>query len=346
MPGPNSADTERGAAAAADSGNGDGKEGEFAAIERLAARLASTLPGPPPGQVWIGDDTAVLDVPRGHLLLTTDLTVEAVHADLSLMSVQDMGWRALVASMSDVAAMGGRPLHAVVAVAGPPGADLDGLYQGLAEAAAEFACPVVGGDLSGSDRLVVAVAVTGEVAGGPGPVLRAGAGPGDDIVVTGPLGAAAAGLRQLRGSPAADGPLVRAFRRPRPRVAEGELARRAGASAMVDVSDGVLADLGRLADASGVGFELDDVPVTDGAETDDALGGGEDYELVVTTPDAARLGAAFTRAGLRAPVHIGVCVGDPQRRTWRGEAAPRLGWEHRFDSRRADSASTRHRPGK
>ena len=248
---------------------GGGKGGEFAAIERLR-RL---LPGPPAGEVWIGDDAAVLGPRQGRLVLTTDLSVAGVHADLGVIGLDDLGWRALASAVSDVAAMGGRPDGAVVAVAGPPSTDLDLLYEGVAASSLAHGCPVVGGDLSTSSALVVAVAVTGHVDGEPGPVLRRGASPGDQLLVTGPLGAAAAGLRALRaGAASARGPasggdtaVGMAHRRPRARLAEGEAARLAGARAMIDVSDGLLIDLGHVADLSGVGFRLDEVPVAPGA---------------------------------------------------------------------------------
>jgi thiamine-monophosphate kinase len=271
--------------------------------------------------------------------VTTDLSVAGVHADLALIGLDDMGWRALVAAVSDVAAMGGRPDGAVVAVAGPPSTDLDLLYDGIARAAQSHGCPVVGGDLSTSDDLVVAVTVTGHVDGGPGPVLRRGARPGDAVLVTGPLGAGAAGLRVLRTGGAALGTgtgvgsgedlqAVMAHRRPWARLAEGETARRAGATAMIDVSDGLLADVGHVADASGVGYRLEDVPVAPGATMEEALGGGEDYELVMSTPDPVGLTAAFVEAGLRAPVLIGWCTVDAAERTLAGKPTTGRGWEH------------------
>ncbi|MGD0380775.1 MAG: thiamine-phosphate kinase [Acidimicrobiales bacterium] len=306
-----------------------GKGGEFAAIERLR-RL---LPGPPAGEVWIGDDAAVLGPGRGRQILTTDLSVAGVHADLGVIGLDDLGWRALASAVSDVAAMGGRPDGAVVAVAGPPSTDLELLYEGVAASSRAHGCPVVGGDLSTSSVLVVAVAVTGHVEGEPGPVLRRGASPGDRLLVTGPLGAGAAGLRALRGGPGArdDTALAMAHRRPRARLAEGETARLAGASAMIDISDGLLIDLGHVADQSGVGYRLDDVPVARGATIEDALGGGEDYELIVATPDPARLEAAFATAGLRAPIRIGSCTADRAERTFEGEPTAPLGWEHSWD---------------
>jgi thiamine-monophosphate kinase len=286
--------------------------------------------------VWIGDDAAVLGAIEGRLVLTTDVAVAGVHADLDLIGLDDLGWRAFAGAVSDVAAMGARPLGAVIAVAGPPTTDLDLLYDGIAGASQAHGCPVVGGDLSTSAVLAVAVTVAGEVAGDPGAVLRSGAQPGDRLFVTGPLGASAAGLRALRDphgrhGGAVGGPgeaLAMAHRRPRARLAEGEWARRAGASAMIDVSDGFVADLGHLADASGVGFRLDSVPVAPGATTADALGGGEDYELVMAVPDPARVEAAFAEAGLRSPLLIGVCTADPAERTLEGQATATPGWEH------------------
>jgi thiamine-monophosphate kinase len=137
-------------------------------------------------------------------------------------------------------------------------------------------------------------------------VRRSGASPGEAIYVTGPLGAAAASGWT---------------RRPLARVAEGVDARGAGATAMIDVSDGLVADLGHVADESGVGFALDEIPVAPGATLDQALTGGEDYELVFTAP-VARLPVGF---------RIGVCTADPSERTLAGQALPvGGGWEHRF----------------
>ena len=309
-----------------------GNGGEFAAIDRLRDRL----PAPPAGEVWIGDDAAVLEARPGVLLVTTDLSVAGVHADLALIGLDDLEVRAVTAAVSDVAAMGGRPHGAVVAVAGPPDTDLVLLYDGIAASSEAHGCPVVGGDLSNASQLALAVAVTGHVDGEPGPVLRSGARPGDLLFVTGALGAATAGLRLLRaqsGQSQIEGEgeveaLTQAHRRPVARLAEGETARRAGATAMIDVSDGLLADLGHVAGASRVGYRLDEVPVAAGATLEEALGGGEDYELVVATADPESLSAAFAEAGLRAPVLMGSCTADPAQRTVAGEPAPSLGWQH------------------
>lgn len=132
---------------------------EMATIERIRARL----PGPPAGEVWIGDDAAVLGRPAGPLLLAADMVVAGVHADLELVGLADLGWKALVVNVSDMAAMGGRPARALVSVAAPAGTDIDLLYVGLAEAARDYACPVVGGDLTNAEALVVSVALTGDL---------------------------------------------------------------------------------------------------------------------------------------------------------------------------------------
>jgi thiamine-monophosphate kinase len=313
--------------------------GEPAAIGALRARLRP----PPPGETWIGDDMAVLARPTAPwLLLSADTVVAGVHADLSLTSIADFGWKAMVANLSDVAAMGGEPGHALVTVAAAEGTDLWGLYDGIIGAADLYSCPVVGGDLSASPTLVVTVAITGTVEGTP--VRRDGARAGDSVWVTGPLGASAAGLARWRagadrspddeafhaGTPAAvqDARLRMAHARPVPRLAEGRAARLGGATAMIDVSDGLASDLGHVADASGVGFELDDVPVADGATLDEALGGGEDYQLVFCAPDDDRIRDAF--GPLAPPIRLGLVVADSSRRLLGGHPVPPTGWRHHW----------------
>ncbi|MGC8628011.1 MAG: thiamine-phosphate kinase [Acidimicrobiales bacterium] len=301
--------------------------------------LAALLPAPPEGEVWFGDDAAVVTCPPSAgtgagpdalLLLAADTLVGGVDADFSLTSLADFGWKALAVNLSDIAAMGGAPGHALVSVTGARPDELDDIYEGLLEAAREYSCPVVGGDLSAGPNLVVSVAVTGWVQASP--LLRSGAKPGDGIWVSGPLGAAAGGLRLLRSSDKPRNPaeqrLAQAHARPRPALREGIAAREAGATAMTDVSDGLATDLGHLADSSGVGFELDNVPVAPGATLDEAIGGGDDYVLVFSAPSDAPVAEAFT--GLPAPIRIGTCVGDPARRSFRGAPLPPKGWEHRL----------------
>jgi thiamine-monophosphate kinase len=306
---------------------------EFAAIARILTRL----PQPPDStQVWIGDDAAVLPGPGyGPTLWAADTVVAGVHADLSLTGLDDLGWKAMTASLSDLAAMGAEPAHALVTVAGPPGTDLDLLYQGLAAASREYGCPIVGGDLTGAAVLVVTVAVSGTCDGDP--VVRSGARPGDLVWVSAPLGAAAAGLRRLRARAAGDSTpdglsdsdaefLFRAHARPSAAIPEGRAARLGGASAMIDISDGLAADLSHVAEASGVGLRLESVPVARGATTDEAMGGGDDYALTFCAPEAATIEDAFD--GLVRPIRIGTCTSDPAERTIAGREFAPTGWEH------------------
>jgi len=308
---------------------------EFALIDRLRRRLVA--PAADTGETWVGDDVAVVAGPSGRLLLAADAVVAGVHADLSLVGLDDLGWKAMVANLSDMAAVGGRPTHALVTVAGPLGrTDVDLLYDGIIEASQVYACPVVGGDITSAPTLVVAVAVAGDAGTGPmPPVLRSGAAPGDALFVTGPLGGSAAGLELLRSGRAAESPdLALAHRRPRARVPEGAAARAAGATAMIDVSDGLAAEIHHLAEASGVGVVVEKVPVAIGVSrvSDDperlALGGGEDYELVFTAPDPKRVATVFVELGLGVPLRIGRCTDDPHERRLGDGELPVLGWEH------------------
>lgn len=301
--------------------------GEDAVIRRIAAALESASGTAPTGSTWIGDDAAVVELPAGPLVLSTDAAVAGVHADLAYVSLADLGWKALTATVSDIGAMGARPRFALVTLCVPGDADVDLLAGGLAEASRRWMCPVVGGDVTSADQVMVSVAVAGTVEGSGPAVLRSGASPGDTLLVTGPLGASAAGLRVLRAG-GSDEHLVGAHRRPAARVEEGCVARRAGATAMIDVSDGLGIDLHRMAEASGVGVTLEHVPMAAGATEDEALGGGEDYELVIATPQPERLVRAFCEAGLRTPIVIGGCTDDVGERALRGGPLPRAGYEH------------------
>lgn len=327
--------------------------GEDALVEAIAALLDGSEGAPPAGELWAGDDAAVVSATPGdptRVLLTVDAVVEGVHVDLARCSPEDLGWKALTVAVSDIGAMGGRPSRAVASLGGPAGADVLRIVAGLAEAAAAWGCPVVGGDLTDAPVVVVSVTVVGWLGDGPAAVTRAGARPGDRLFVTGPLGASAAGLRVLRAASEA-GPAwvpedpaaaaaVAAHRRPRARLVEGWTARHAGASAMLDCSDGLSLDLHRLARASAVGLALDAVPVAAGATEAEALGGGEDYELVVATRDPDALLAAFAAAGLRQPIGIGECTGDTDERRLGGGPLPVLGFQHRVGGAPGDAGGT------
>ena len=294
-------------------------------LERIAAIVGRR--DIPAGEVHVGDDAAVLAPFVGQTLVSTDTAVWGVHLDAALFPLEDLGFKAVAGAVSDLAAMGGRARAIVVAVTAPPGTDLEELHRGIADAASATDCPIVGGDLSVGRDVAVAVTVLGECPG-RGAVLRRGAQPGDKILVTGPLGRSAAGLRLRKAGAGLDHPLVIAHRRPWPRLAEGLAARGAGVHAMMDLSDGLALDLHRLCDASAVGFELDDVPVATGATDDEALGGGEDYELLIVTDDPARLGLIFHSRGLAAPIEIGRIAASRSTRTLSGADLERRGWQH------------------
>jgi thiamine-monophosphate kinase len=262
-------------------------------------------------------------------VVSVDSVVDGVHFDLTLCSPRDVGWKALMGALSDLAAMGARPIGALVALCVPSvpgqGALALAVMEGVAEAATDSDCPVIGGDVSSASQLVVAVTVIGVVESGQA-VARTGAMAGDVVMVTGPCGGSAAGLRQLRAGESGG----EAYRRPVARLSEGTAARLAGAHAMIDVSDGLALDLHRLADASGVGFILSTIPVADGATREEALGGGEDYELLMTfaPTDVAAFEQRCEATGLRPPLAIGDVLADPQARLLNGDALDRKGWQH------------------
>lgn len=249
----------------------------------------------------VGDDAAVVEPPSGPLLLATDAIVEGVDFTVPYKP-EYVGRRAVAVNVSDIAAMGGRPLHLLVSIIAPAAVDVLAVVDGVAAAAASYGCGIAGGDLSATaGPLVVSIAITGLVEAGD-PVFRAGARAGDVVFVTGPLGgAAASGYTTM----------------PVARVDEGIAARKAGATAMIDVSDGFAADLGHLLDASRVGVVIDHVPVADGATEDQALGGGEDYELIFTLPSG--------NLPPRGAIAVGTITGDVTQRP-----PPVAGWQHRF----------------
>jgi thiamine-monophosphate kinase len=322
-----------------------GEFGERALIERVAPRF-----GPPAGgEVWSGDDTAVFPAPEGKLLFTTDLMVEDVDFRTSYSNGFDVGWKLIAANASDIAAMGGRPWRAVASVAVRPETEVafvDDLASGMAALCRKLDLGLVGGDFSSGREISASVAMIG-IAGEGGPVLRNGARVGDALCVTGTLGGAAGGLLVLEEGIDADGSedreaLVAASQRPRPRVAEGRVL--AGyARAMIDLSDGLAVDLGHLAEASGVGCEidLDAMPLNRSLtwlcdrrlDTDPvalAVTGGEDFELLLSL-DASDLSEARARVGELGTTltQIGVVTGGPARigdrdlDEWRAE-----GWQH------------------
>lgn len=291
--------------------------GEFEALSRLAGRLSL----PPGDEVWAGDDGAVLE---GGLVVATDPMVEGVHFLRSLTTMADAGWKALARNISDAAAMGAVPWRCVVSVVGASEDDLAALYDGLIEAATFWSCPVVGGDLASGPSLVVTVTVLARLPAGEAPLLRSGARPGDGIYVSRPLGLGAAGLRLLRaGEGVASSRAARWYARPAPDVGLALAARAAGATAAIDISDGLAQDLDHVARASGVGIRLDRLPVDEEATLDEALHGGDDYHLAFTCPEP---GEEVSIPG----TCIGSCTADATERTFRGQPLDCAGWQHRL----------------
>ena len=332
--------------------------GELGLIRRIreGARGAPASGVP----VGIGDDAAVLAVtPGAALLATTDLVIEDVHFRRAWAAPADVGWKAMAVNLSDIAAMGGVPRWALIALAVPgdtTAADVDAFYGGLREAAAPHGVAIVGGDTSQSPRgWLVSVTLLGEHAGRPR--LRSTARAGDAIAVTGTLGRSAAGLAVLEmgadearrhGVPeAVIDEVTRAHLRPRARVAEGQWLGAAGdVHAMLDCSDGLAADLGHICRESAVGARvaLDLVPIASGAEAaaralgrepvEWATSGGEDYELLLTCDpgDVERLSTDFRRSTGTPLTVIGEIEAGTSGIVWIGAdgnpALPPAGFEH------------------
>lgn len=250
-------------------------------------------------RVGIGDDAAVWQPSRSHRsVITSDALVDGVHFTRETMGSFDAGWRAMAANLSDLAAMGARPVLATIALGVPPDAtvvQLLELYRGLTAAAEQSGLAIVGGDVTRAPALTIAITAVGEVR--PSRLLlRSGGRPGDAVMVTGPLGASRAGLAVASGSVELDAALAQeallAHRHPNARVREGRwLAASSSVHAAIDCSDGLSSDLHRLCAASGLGAAIERVPIAQPALAaanslgEDpiayALAGGEEYELIV-----------------------------------------------------------------
>jgi thiamine-monophosphate kinase len=253
--------------------------GEFGLIAAVLARLPTSdavLLGP-------GDDAAVVAFPDGRVVATTDVLVEGVHFRRDWSTGYDVGRKAAAANLADVAAMGGVGTALLVGLAAPADLPLQwalDLADGLRDEALLVGAVVVGGDTVASENVVVSVTALGSLPGAW--VARSGARPGDQVVLAGRLGRSAAGLRLLLQG-VTDGPLVDAHRRPEPPYALGPALAAAGATAMCDVSDGLVNDLGHIATASGVAIDLDSRSLAEqDISLEDVLSGGEDHALVAT----------------------------------------------------------------
>lgn len=307
--------------------------GEFGLIDRVTAASGTH------GRVLIGpgDDAAHVRTHDGTFVVSTDLLVEGRHFRRDWSSALEIGRKAAAANLSDVNAMGGVATALTVGLGVPPGtpsAWVVDLAKGFEQEASVVGAHVVGGDMTAADAVVIAVTVMGDA---PRPVQRGGALPGDVVAVAGRLGWSAAGYAALSRGFRSPRAAVEAHRCPSPPYAAGPAAAAAGATAMIDVSDGLLADLGHVATASGMVLELDraaftvDEPVATIAEalgTDPyvmVLTGGEDFALAATFSTATTLPSGWRAVGVVRDVHADesprvLVDGEP----WQGPA----GWQH------------------
>lgn len=281
-----------------------GEAGVIAHATVGRAQPAGTLIGP-------GDDAAVLAAPDSRVVATTDVLVEGVHFRLDWSTAEQVGRKAVAQNAADVVAMGALPTGLLVGLAMPastPVAVLDGLVEGMWAEAGRVGAGIVGGDVVRADQLVISVTALGDLAGRE-PVTRSGAQVGDVVAVAGRLGWSAAGLAVLGRGFRAPAAVVSAHRVPEPPYEAGLAAAGAGVSAMTDVSDGLLADLGHVAEASGVAVDLWRSalsPAQKLVEVGSALGvdpwvwvltGGEDHALLATFPPARPLPEGWRAVG-------------------------------------------------
>ena len=255
---------------------------------------------------WLGDDCAVVRPGGGASVVSTDVMVDGVHFRLGETGEEDVGWRAMAGATSDLAAMGADPGEAYLAVVVPEGADVLALHRGAEALAASCGLTIAGGDLSAGPALCVTVTVVGYVESAEAAVGRDGARPGDRVVVTGPLGGSAASGYTARVHP---------------RLDAGRALARAGATAMIDLSDGLATDAGHVAERSGVRLVLDAdrLPLAAGATLEQAACGGEDYELLACLPAEAGQPAGVTEIGeVRAGAGLEWVNAPPAAASWRG----------------------------
>lgn len=273
-----------------------------------------------------GDDAAAVTFPAGAVteLYTTDTMVEGAHFTAETMSWRDLGWKAVASNISDVAAMGGEPVTGLITLGLPATMAVDDvaeLYAGMMEICGEFVVRIIGGDMVRSPVAFVTVALTGVCSGSP--MVRTGAEPGHLVGVTGPVGGAAGGLRQLLANDGRvdfdGGELVQRHRRPSPHIAAGRALVAGGVGCAMDVSDGLADDLGKLCSASGVSAQihaagLPALPALKAAFPDEwldlALYGGEDYVLLFTAPEDI-MDAVMTRLPSGAAVIGEIKAGEP-----------------------------------
>jgi len=273
--------------------------GEFGLIDRLNRMIdRAGLNRPHPGLlIGIGDDTAAWKCSGKIQLGTVDSMVENVHFTLETTTWRELGWKSLAINLSDIAAMGGAPRYALIAMSLPEETEVEDiarLYRGMIEIAGKFGMGIIGGNISRAPQVSITITVIGESTDEQ-ILKRSAAKPGDAIAVTGWPGSAAAGLamlkRKLRFKPSAASFFKNAFLRPVPRITEGQLLLKSGVTTCIDTSDGLLADLLHICEASEVSarIDTDNVPLHEMLKAnfgekaiEMALSGGEDYELLFT----------------------------------------------------------------
>lgn len=278
--------------------------GEFGLIELIARKVKRSRKYQPDAwrgvHIGIGDDAAVWQGSSGLELATTDTLVQDVHFSFKTATWQDLGWKSLAVNISDIGAMGAIPRYALVTLALPGDVqieNIDKLYDGMLEACKEYHVAIVGGDMVTAPVTVITIAMWGSL-NGPGPLSRSAAQPGDKIAVTGHLGDSAGGLALMTGNVKTDPEIAKYLRKahlhPVPRPAEGQLLGHLGVRAAIDISDGLVADLGHICQSSKVSaiVHTDKVPLS--PQLKEAFGeralplalfGGEDYELLFTAPE-------------------------------------------------------------
>jgi len=321
--------------------------GEFGLIDRLAKMAGG-------GQdkqllIGIGDDAAAWQGDASIQLATVDSFIQGVHFPTGMASWPELGWKALAVNLSDIAAMGGMPRYALVSLALPPDTEVDdvtALYTGMLELARQYRVTIVGGDISNAPLVVISITVLG--ASPKKQILtRSSAKPGELVAVTGHLGAAAAGLemlnKKLKFAPKATARFKQAFLKPTPRITEGQLLLEQGVKTAIDISDGLVANLGQIGKASQVGakIEAERVPVEPLVKAafgekalELALTGGEDYQLLFTASaeviDKVKKAASCPISAIGEIVAgEGVTVVD---RRGKPLGLSKAGWEH-FTSR-------------
>ncbi len=269
--------------------------GEFGLIELITELLTKSRTGNEI-IVDVGDDAAAWRGEEKPQLGTSDILVQDVHFSLDIITWNELGWKALAVNISDIAAMGGVPKYAIVSLGLPPETEVQSvtdLYHGMTEIAQEFDLVVAGGDIVAAPLVIISPSVVGTVPNGI--LTRSAALPGESIAVTGYLGSSAAGLKMLKAGLKFDQETISYLRqahlRPRPRVDEGKILAQHGVRAAMDLSDGLIADLNKVCQASKVGARVwtNKVPIhplVQAAFPADAIGlalsGGEDYELLFT----------------------------------------------------------------